>query len=129
MEAPVSASDRFGADAFNDVAGRQSYRFSPKMLNQCARQHNALVCLHGQFGQHTHGLLVVADAEYLEAKCCLQLDQVLAPRLFALPIFILAFCRNLELVGNQFQQRWEGLIVNAQDVTWETQVAELYCEP
>jgi hypothetical protein len=45
----------------------------------------------------------VADAEYLEAKCCLQLDQMIAPRLFTLSIFIPAFCCNLELVGNQFQ--------------------------
>ena len=71
----------------------------------------------------------MAYGEYLEAKCCLQLDQVIAPRLFALSIFIPAFCRNLELVSNQFQQRWEGWMVNAQDNSGETKVAELHCEP
>jgi hypothetical protein len=75
------------------------------------------------------GLLVVAYDEYLETNRCLQLDQVIAPRLFSLPIFIPAFCRNRELVGNRFQLRREGRMVNAQDDSGEAQIAELHCEP
>ena len=79
------------------------YDLSPQVFDQGIGQHDALVGLHGQLGQRMHSLPVVAHCEGLEAERGLQLDQVLAPGLLSLPVFVPAFDADLELVGDKFQ--------------------------
>jgi hypothetical protein len=74
------------------------------VLDQGAGQHDALVGLQGHLGQQLDGLPVVAHGKGLEAEHRLQFDQVLAPGLLPLPVFVPAFDADLELVGDQFQQ-------------------------
>src|SRR5690606_13990092 len=87
-----------------------------------------LVGLHGQLGQQLDGLPVVTHRERLEAEHRLQLDQVLAPGLFPLPVLVPAFDANLELVGDQSQQGRKRWLIDAKDDAWKAQVAELHGE-
>lgn len=103
VDAPVGAGDRLGARPLDGVEGRQDDRLSPQVLAQGARQHNALVGLHGQLGQRVDGLPVVTHGKWLEAEHRLQLDQVLAPGLLPLSVLAPAFDADLELVGDQLQ--------------------------
>ncbi|MCY1368065.1 hypothetical protein D9M69_550260 [compost metagenome] len=98
------------------------------MLDQGAGQHDTLVGLHGQLGQQLDGLPVVTHRERLEAEHRLQLDQVLAPGLFPLPVLVPAFDANLELVGDQSQQGRKRWLIDAKDDAWKAQVAELHGE-
>jgi len=64
----------------------------------------------------------------LKAKRCLQFHQVLAPRLFPLPVCFPAIWGCSELIGSQFQQGRKWRFVNAQNDSGKTQVAELHGE-
>ncbi len=79
-------------------------------------------------GQQLDGLPVVAHGKGLEAEHRLQFDQVLAPGLLPLPVFVPAFDADLELVGDQFQQGRKRRLIDAQDDTRKAQVTELHGE-
>jgi hypothetical protein len=128
VDAPVGAGDRFCARPLDGVESRQNDRLPPQMLDQGAGQHNALVGLHGQFGQRVDGLPVVAHGERLKAEHRLQFDQVLAPSLFPLSVLAPALNADLELVGDQLQQGRERRLIDAKDDAGKTQVAELHGE-
>ena len=128
VDAPVGAGNRFGGRSFDGVDGRQNDRLPPQMIDQGAGQHDALVGLHGQLGQPLDGLPVVAHREGLEAEHRLQFDQVLAPGLLPLPVFVPAFDADLELVGDQSQQGRERRLIDAKDDARKAQVAELHGE-
>lgn len=67
----------------------------------------------------------MAHREGLKAEYRLQLDQVLAPGLFPLPILAPAFDADLELVGDQFQQWRERRLIDAKDDAGKAQVGKL----
>ncbi len=128
VDAPVGAGDCFGARPLDGVEGRQNDRLLPQVLDQGAGQHDALVGLQGHLGQQLDGLPVVAHGKGLEAEHRLQFDQVLAPGLLPLPVFVPAFDADLELVGDQFQQGRKRRLIDAQDDTRKAQVTELHGE-
>ncbi len=128
VDAPVGAGDCFGARPLDGVEGRQNDRLLPQVLDQGAGQHDALVGLQGHLGQQLDGLPVVAHGKGLEAEHRLQFDQVLAPGLLPLPVFVPAFDADLELVGDQFQQGRKRRLIDAQDDTKKAQVTELHGE-
>ena len=66
----------------------------------------------------------VYTAQFREAA----VRQVLAPGLFPLAVIAPALDRRPELIGDQFQQRRERRLIDAQDDAGETQVAELHRE-
>ncbi|SVW07112.1 Uncharacterised protein [Klebsiella pneumoniae] len=70
----------------------------------------------------------MAHGKGLEAEHRLQFDQVLAPGLLPLPVFVPAFDADLELVGDQFQQGRKRRLIDAQDDTRKAQVTELHGE-
>ena len=70
----------------------------------------------------------MAHGERLEAEHRLQFDQVLAPGLLSLPILVPAFNADLELVGDQLQQRRKRRFIDTQDYARKAQVAKLYGE-
>ncbi len=113
VDAPVGAGDCFGARPLDGVEGRQNDRLLPQVLDQGAGQHDALVGLQGHLGQQLDGLPVVAHGKGLEAEHRLQFDQVLAPGLLPLPVFVPAFDADLELVGDQFQQGRKRRLIDA----------------
>lgn len=82
VDAPVGAGDGLCADAHNSVDSvdsvdsEQDDRMPPQVLDQHLGQHDTLINLQGQIGQHLHHLPVVAHGEGLEAEHRLQLDQV-----------------------------------------------------
>lgn len=94
------------------------------MFDQGAGQHDVLVGLPGQLGQQLDGLSVVASRERLEAEHSLQLDPVLAPGLLPLPVLIPAFHPDLEMVGDQFQQRQKRWLIDPKDDAGKVQVAD-----
>lgn len=94
------------------------------MFDQGAGQHDVLVGLPGQLGQQLDGLSVVAPRERLEAEHSLQLDPVLAPGLLPLPVLIPAFHPDLEMVGDQFQQRQKRWLIDPKDDAGKVQVAD-----
>jgi hypothetical protein len=128
VDAPVGAGDRLGTRPLDGVERGQNDRLPPQVLDQGAGQHDALVGLHRQLGQHLDGLPVMAHGEGPEIEHGLQLDQVLAPGLLPLAVLVPAFDADLELLGDQLQQGRERRFIDAQDDAWKAQVAELHRE-
>jgi hypothetical protein len=130
MNASVGAGNGFGAEAFNfnDIDGGQDDRLPPQAFDERFCEHQAFVCLQGQFGNRAHRLPIVARGEGLEPEHGLQLDQMLTPCLIALAILVPAFQRHLELLSHQTQQRRKRRCIDAQDNAGESQVAEMNSE-
>ena len=128
VDATVGSGNRLGAGALDGIERGQNDGLPPQMFDQGISQHDALVGLHGQLGQRVYGLPVVAHGEGLEAEHRLQLHQVLAPGLLPLPVVVPAFDADLELVGDQFQQRLERRLIDAKNDAGKAQVAKLHGE-